>query len=48
MRPEVQEWAQRQLAAFPPLTPAQRDVLAALLSAPGAEQDGGDGNAEAA
>ena len=41
MRPEVREWAQRQLTVFPPLSQATKDRLAALLSVPGADQGGG-------
>jgi hypothetical protein len=48
MRPEVEEWAQQQLAAFPPPSPATKDRLAALLSAPVADQVGGDGHPPAA
>jgi len=45
---QLTEWVERQLAAFPPLSQATRDRLAALLSAPRADQAGGDGHASAA
>jgi hypothetical protein len=34
----ITDWVQRQLAKAPPLSPATRDRLAALLSAPGADE----------
>lgn len=38
---DLNEWVQRQLAAAPPLSPSQRDRLAALLAgqpAPAADE----------
>jgi len=45
---QITEWVERQLADAPLLSQATKDKISALLSAPSADQRGGDGDAEAA